>query len=51
MLFKHFVALISTFHKIVFFSSPEPKAQGELIGWESSGRSSIRPSICPNFQT
>ena len=24
------------------FSSPEPKAQGELIGWESSGR----PSVC-----
>ena len=29
------------------FSSPEPKAQGELIGWESSGR----PSVCPHFQT
>ena len=24
------------------FSSPEPKAQGELIGWESSGRPSLR---------
>ena len=30
-----------------FFSSPEPKAQGELIGWESSRR----PSVCPHFQT
>ena len=28
-----------------FFSSPEPKAQGELIGWESSGRPSIRLSV------
>ena len=27
------------------FSSPEPKAQGELIGWESSGRPSVRPSV------
>ena len=27
------------------FSSPEPKAQGELIGWESSGRPSVRLSV------
>ena len=26
-------------------SSPEPKAQGELIGWDSSGRPSVRPSV------
>ena len=30
-----------------FISSPEPKAQGELIGWDSS-RS---PSVHPHFQT
>ena len=30
---------------IVFFSSLEPKAQGELIGWESSGCPSIRLSV------
>ena len=29
-----------------FFSSPEPKAQGELIVWDSSRRASIRP--CDN---
>ena len=27
------------------FSSPEPKAEGELIGWESSGRPSVHLSI------
>ena len=27
------------------FSSPEPKAQGELIGWESSGHPSVRLSV------
>ena len=26
-----------------FFSSPEPKALGELIGWDSSRRPSVRP--------
>ena len=37
---------------ISLFSSPEPKAQGELIGWESRGRPSIRASVrvsvCPS---
>ena len=28
-----------------FISSQEPKAQGELIGWDSSRRPSIRPSV------
>ena len=32
------------------FSSPEPKAQGELIGWESSGRPSILSSVCPSVR-
>ena len=36
------------------FSSPEPKAPGELIGWEGSvvRRPSVRPSVVrPHFQT
>ena len=37
-----------------FISSPEPKALGELIGWESSGHPSvclsIRRSVGPHFQ-
>ena len=27
------------------FSSPEPKAQGELIVWDSSRRPSVRPCV------
>ena len=30
-----------------FISSPEPKAQGELIVWDLSRR----VSVCPHFQT
>ena len=30
-------------------SSPEPKAQGELIGWESSGRPSVLLSTLSNM--
>ena len=33
----------------MFISSPEPKAQGELIGWESSGRPSVRLSTLSNM--
>ena len=35
-----------------FFSSPEPKAPGELIGWEGSvvRRPSVRPSSVHNFK-
>ena len=32
-------------HKSLIISSPEPKAQGELIVWDSSRRPSVRPSI------
>ena len=28
-----------------FFSSPEPKAQDELIGWDSSRRASVFPCV------
>ena len=36
---------------ILFFSSPEPKAPGELIGWEGSVvRLSVRPSSVHNFK-
>ena len=33
-----------------FFSSQEPKAQGELIVWDSSRRPCVRPSVRPHFQ-
>ena len=32
-----------------FFSSPEPKAPGKLIGRESSGRPSVRLSTLSNM--
>ena len=31
------------------FSSPEPKAQGELIVWDSSRRPCVRPSTLSNM--
>ena len=31
------------------FSSPEPKAQGKLVGWDSSGRPSVRLSTLSNM--
>ena len=31
--------------KICIFSSPEPKAQGERIVWDSSRRASVRASV------
>ena len=33
------------------FSSPEPKAHGEIIVWDSSRRPCVRPSVRPHFQT
>ena len=39
--------MIKLFSGHVVFSSPEPKAQGELIVWDSSRR----PSVRPHFQT
>ena len=32
-----------------YFSSPEPKAQGELIVWDSSRRPSVRASTITNM--
>ena len=32
-------------HGIVFFSSPEPKAQGELLVWDSCGCPCVRPCV------
>ena len=32
----------------MFFSSPEPKAQGELIVWDLSMRVSVRPFTLSN---
>ena len=41
---------IFSMKKLMFFSSPEPKAPGELIGWEGSvvRRPSVRPSVRPS---
>ena len=32
-------------NKTIIFSSPEPKAQGELIVWDSSQRPCVRPCV------
>ena len=38
------------YHHVFFiFSSPEPKAQGELIVWDSSRRPCVRPSTLSNM--
>ena len=34
---------------LIFFSSPEPKAKGELIVWDSSRRPCVRPSTLSNM--
>ena len=33
------------------FSSPEPKALGDLIGWDSSRRPCVRPSVGPSVRS
>ena len=35
--------------QFTIISSPEPKAQGELIGWDSSGCPSVRLSTLSNM--
>ena len=46
---KRAVTLASVdFELIPFFSSPEPKAHGELIVWDSSRRPSVRACVCPS---
>ena len=35
----------------LIISSPEPKAQGELIEWDSSRRPSVRASLRPSIHT
>ena len=37
------------FEPTTIFSSPEPKAQGELIVWDSSRRPSVRASTLSNM--
>ena len=32
---------------LIFFSSPEPKTRGELIGCDSSRDLSVHPCVCP----
>ena len=39
----HFMVIELDLDLLPVFSSPEPKAQGELIVWDSSRR----PSVCP----
>ena len=34
----------------LFFSSPEPKAQGELLVWDSSQRPCVCPSVCASVR-
>ena len=36
--------------KFYIFSSPEPKAHGELIVYQSSRRPSVRPSVCASVR-
>ena len=38
---------IRHFRRCDLISSPEPKAQGELIVWDSSRRLSVRASVRP----
>ena len=38
--------ILNSSHKRIF-SSPEPKAHGELIVYQSSRRPCVRPSVCP----
>ena len=42
---KHMFLKCRTHSCFVFVSSPEPKAQGELIVWDSSRRPSVHPSV------
>ena len=35
---------------LFLFSSPEPKAHGELIVYQSSRRPSVRPSVCASVR-
>ena len=48
-----FGRLFTQFLKYQFprFSSPEPKAHGELIVYQSSRRPSVRPSVGPSVYT
>ena len=43
--------MTKTFLPFHFFSSPELKAQGELIVYRSSRRVSVCLSVCGHFQT
>ena len=45
---KHSMNISSNRNTQLIFSSPEPKAQGELIVWDSSRRLSIRVCVRPS---
>ena len=44
----HMAGAFITFNDCLVFSSPEPKAPGELIGWEGSVVRRRRPSTISN---
>ena len=41
--------VLTSIHTVFFFSSPEPKAHGELIVYQSSRRASVRPLTLSNM--
>ena len=47
LLFYRCLAVVFVLNPSMLFSSPEPKALGELIGWNSSRRPSVRPCVRP----
>ena len=51
LLFDLYKNWILQVYNIYSFSSPEPKAHGELIVYQSSRRPSFRPSVCAPVNT
>ena len=47
----HFLIRMQLTYNLTVFSSPEPKAHGELIVYQSSRRLSVCLSVCSHFQT
>ena len=45
----HVMHLVQLYVHVLFISLPEPKAQGELIVWDSSRRPSVRQSTLSNI--
>ena len=54
--FKDFLEMYCDYRDVLLvldpiFSLPEPKAQGELIGWDLSRPLSVCLSVCPSVHT